>query len=64
MSKITGAFPSLPVATSGQSLISHAGLNVVTSFIDALGFRGLCEDRLGQFVPARRQRSWMRTGTG
>jgi len=36
----------------GQSLVSHAGLNVVTSFVDALGFRGLCEDRLGQFVPA------------
>ena len=25
---------------------------MVTSFVDALGFRGLCEDRLGQFVPA------------
>ena len=37
---------------TGQSLVSHAGLNVVTSFVDALGFRGLCEDRLGQFVPA------------
>lgn len=52
MSKITGVFPSLPVATTGQSLVSHAGLNVVTSFVDALGFRGLCEDRLGQFVPS------------
>jgi len=52
MSKITEVFPSLPVATTGQSLISHAGLNVVTSFVDALGFRGLCEDRLGQFVPS------------
>lgn len=52
MSKITGVFPSLPVATTGQQLISHGGLNVVTSFVDALGFRGLCEDRLGQFVPS------------
>ncbi|WP_346925594.1 IS1380 family transposase [uncultured Arthrobacter sp.] len=52
MSKITGVFPSLPVATTGQSLVSHAGLNVVTSFVDALGFRDLCEDRLGQFVPS------------
>ena len=52
MSKITGVFPSLPVATTEQSLVSHAGLNVVTSLIDALGFRDLCEDRLGQFVPS------------
>ena len=52
MSKNTGIFPVLPVATTGQALVSHAGLNVVTSFVDALGFRGLCEDRLGQFVPA------------
>ena len=52
MSKITGVFPSLPVATTEQSLVSHAGLNVVTSFVDALGFRDLCEDRLGQFVPS------------
>ncbi|MDP9696801.1 UNVERIFIED_ORG: hypothetical protein J2X79_004384 [Arthrobacter globiformis] len=52
MSKNTGVFPSIPVAGTGQSLVSHAGLNVVTSFVDALGFRGLCEDRLGQFVPS------------
>lgn len=52
MSKITGVFPCLPVATTDQSLVSHAGLNVVTSFVDALGFRELCEDRLGQFVPS------------
>jgi hypothetical protein len=52
MSQISPIFPPVHVATTGQSLISHAGLNVVTSFVDALGFRGLCEDRLGQFVPA------------
>ncbi|GAB3543909.1 IS1380 family transposase [Arthrobacter tecti] len=52
MSKSTRVFPSLPVATTEQSLVSHAGLNVVTSLIDALGIRDLCEDRLGQFVPS------------
>ncbi|WP_026533336.1 IS1380 family transposase, partial [Arthrobacter sp. H41] len=60
MSKSTCVFPSLPVATTEQSLVSHAGLNVVTSLIDALGFRGLCEDRLGQFVPSG---AWHRPGT-
>jgi hypothetical protein len=52
MSKNTRVFPSLPVATTEQQLVSHPGLNVVTAFVDALGFRGLCEDRLGQFVPS------------
>ncbi|MGM9473806.1 hypothetical protein ACS5PJ_17605 [Pseudarthrobacter sp. YS3] len=52
MSKNTRVFPLLPVATTEQQLVSHAVLNVVKSFVDALGFRGLCEDRLGQFVPA------------
>ncbi len=52
MSKNTGVFPVLPAATTGQALVSHAGLNVVTAFVDALGFRTLCEERLGQFVPA------------
>lgn len=47
----TGVFPSVEVAFTGQSLVSHAGTKVLTGFIDALGFRGLCEDRLGQFVP-------------
>ena len=41
-----------PVAFTVQSLISHAGLSVLTGFMDALGFGRLCEDRLGQFVPA------------
>ncbi|WP_460437205.1 transposase, partial [Arthrobacter tecti] len=48
----TRVFPSLPVDFTGQSLVSHAGASVLTNFVDALGFRGLCEDRLGQFVPA------------
>lgn len=60
MSKTTRVFPSLPVATTEQSLVSHAGLNVVTSFVDALGFRDLCEDRLRQFVPSL---AWHRPGT-
>ena len=51
MFKNSPVFPVLPVATTSQALVSHAGLNVVTSFVDALGFRALCEDRLGQFVP-------------
>ena len=60
MSKNTRVFPCLSVATTEQSLVSHAGLNVVTSFVDALGFRDLCEDRLGQFVPSG---AWHRPGT-
>lgn len=60
MSKNTRIFPCLPVATTGQSLVSHAGLNVVTSFVDALGFRDLCEDRLSQFVPSG---AWHPPGT-
>jgi hypothetical protein len=52
MHQSTPVFPSVPVAFTGQSLVSHAGARILTSFIDALGFRELCEDRLGQFVPA------------
>lgn len=37
---------------TGQSLISHGGVAVLTGFMDALGFGRLCEDRLGQFVPS------------
>ncbi|QXQ08758.1 IS1380 family transposase [Paeniglutamicibacter sp. Y32M11] len=47
----THVFPSLPAALTSQSLISHAGLNVLTSFVDATGFAALCEDRFSQFVP-------------
>lgn len=50
--QLTPVFPSVPVSFSGQSLISHAGVRVLTGFMDALGFGGLCQDRLGQFVPA------------
>jgi hypothetical protein len=52
MQKSTFVFPSLPVSFTGQSLISHAGVSVLTGFMDALGFGRLCEDRLGQFVPS------------
>ncbi len=51
MHQSTPVFPSVPVAFTGQSLVSHAGVKVLTGFMDALGFGGLCEDRLGQFVP-------------
>src|SRR3954463_7419326 len=47
----TQVFPSLPASLTGQSLVSHAGLKVLTSFIDATGFARLAEDRLSQFVP-------------
>jgi hypothetical protein len=48
---LTRIFPPVPASLSGQSLVSHAGLNVVTSIVDAPGFGYLCEDRLSQFVP-------------
>lgn len=53
MFNLTRVFPSVPAATSNQSLISHAGLNVLTSFVDATGFGSLCEERLSQFVPEK-----------
>lgn len=49
---LPSVFPSMPVNFTGQSLVSHAGAKLVADFVDALGFRDLCEDRLGQFVPA------------
>ncbi|GAA1495326.1 IS1380 family transposase [Paeniglutamicibacter kerguelensis] len=53
MINTTRVFPSVPAALTGQSLISHAGLNVLTSFVEATGFGALCEDRFSQFVPER-----------
>lgn len=53
MFNLTRVFPSVPAATSNQSLISHAGLNVLTSFVDSTGFGSLCEERLSQFVPEK-----------
>ena len=52
MQKSTRVFPGAPVSFSAQSLVSHAGTTVLTGFINALGFRALSEDRLGQFAPA------------
>ena len=49
----TQVFPSLPAALTGQSLFSHAGLNVLTSFLDATGFGAMCEEQLSGFVPER-----------
>jgi hypothetical protein len=54
MQHSTPVFPSVPVTFTGQSLISHAGVTVLTGFMDALGFGRLREDRLGQFVPPAR----------
>jgi hypothetical protein len=48
----THVFPALPTQLTGQALVSHAGLSVLTNFLNALDFRRLCEDRFSQFVPA------------
>lgn len=47
----TQVSPSLPATLTGQSIISHAGLNVLTTFLDATGFGAICEDQLAEFVP-------------
>ena len=52
MNHSTHVFPALPTQLTGQTLVSHAGLSVLTSFLNALDFRQLCEDRFSQFVPA------------
>lgn len=52
MQDSTRLFPAVAVGFTGQSLVSHAGTTVLTEFLDALGFGGLCEERLGQFVPS------------
>lgn len=52
MHHFTRLFPAAAVGFTGQSLVSHAGTKILTELIDALGFRGLCEDRLGQFAPS------------
>ena len=52
MNHSTQVFPAIPTQLTGQTLVSHAGLSVLTSFLNALDFRSLCEDRFSQFVPA------------
>lgn len=47
----TRIFPSLPTSLTAQNLVSNAGTTAMSTFIDALGFADLCEDRLSQFVP-------------
>jgi hypothetical protein len=54
MQKSTFVFPSLPVSFTGQSLISHAGVSVLTGFMDALGFGRLCEDSWASLSPPAR----------
>lgn len=51
MNNSTPIFPSVAAAPTGQSLVSHAGLGVLSSFLNALDFRKLSEDRFSQFVP-------------
>ncbi|MCW4464207.1 IS1380 family transposase [Glutamicibacter sp. MNS18] len=52
MHQSTRVFPHVPTELTGQALVSQAGLGVLTSFLNALDFRQLCEDRFSQFVPA------------
>ncbi|MGP9608703.1 transposase, partial [Glutamicibacter sp. AOP33-2CA-4] len=52
MNHSTQVFPAIPTQLTGQTLVSHAGLSVLTSFLNAVDFRRLCEDRFSQFVPA------------
>lgn len=52
MNNSTAVFPAIPASLTGQALVSHAGLGVLASFLNALGFRKLCEDRFSHFVPA------------
>lgn len=47
----TRIFPSLPTLLTSQNIVSNAGTTAMSTFIDALGFADLCEDRLSQFVP-------------
>ena len=51
MSNYTPIFPSIAAESTGQALVSHAGLGVLGSFLNALDFRRLSEDRFSQFVP-------------
>ena len=52
MNNFTAVFPVIPASLTAQALVSHAGLGMLASFLNALGFRKLCEDRFSQFVPA------------
>src|SRR5699024_7406214 len=47
----TDVFPRTLVQITGQDLVSHAGVNPLASFMDALGIKHLGEECLGQFVP-------------
>ncbi|WP_440100970.1 IS1380 family transposase [Glutamicibacter mishrai] len=48
----THVFPALPTQLTGQTLVSHAGLSVLSNFPNALDFQRVCEDRFSQFAPA------------
>lgn|GEM_PF-4779835 len=52
MNYSTQLFPASRTQPTSQALISHAGLSVLTNFLNALDFRALCEDRFSLFMPA------------
>ena len=49
-------FPAVPASLTGQSLISHAGLSAVPSFLDATRFGFLAEEHLSLLVPEQAAR--------
>ena len=51
MRQFTGVFPTVAFDTTDQQLVSHAGLGVLGSFVNAIGLQELCERSLGQFTP-------------
>lgn len=54
MNQSTLTYPAPRTELTGQQLISHAGLSVLSSFLNAMDFRALCENRFSQFVPSLR----------
>ncbi|CBT76502.1 IS1380-like element ISAar11 family transposase [Glutamicibacter arilaitensis] len=52
MNHSTRVFPALPTQLTSQALVSHAGLSVLSNFLNALDFQRVCEDRFSQFAPA------------
>lgn len=52
MNRFTQLFLATSSQDTSQTLVSRAGLSVRTSFLNAVDFRRLCEDRPSQFVPA------------
>ena len=51
MNQSTLTYPAPRTELTGQQLISHAGLSVLSGFLNAMDFRALCENRFSQFAP-------------